>query len=154
MQGLAVIKYQVLERCVKDRTRGGRASYLLHTSSLDTYPAGTPKLTTSKSREKQPIGPPRGGVKDGPARTDITVTNYMEQRQCRTHRATAGEQHHTHTARKNPHREVCTETPSQVAKVQRPGSMEELRRENMHHPPELPQGQRNLQTKPPRPYHP
>ena len=64
---------------VKDRTRGGRASYLLHTSSSETYPAWTPKLTTSKLKEKQPIGPPRGGMKDGPARTDITVTNYTER---------------------------------------------------------------------------
>lgn len=40
---------------------------------------GTPKLTTSTNKERQPEGPPRGGMEDGPNRTDNTeLTN--EQR--------------------------------------------------------------------------
>lgn len=33
---------------------------------------GTPKLTTSTNKERQPEGPPRGGMEDGPNRTDNT----------------------------------------------------------------------------------
>ncbi|KAF4118314.1 hypothetical protein G5714_000365 [Onychostoma macrolepis] len=34
-----------------------------------------PKLTTKKKQRKQPEGPPRGGMKEGPTRTDHTVTD-------------------------------------------------------------------------------
>lgn len=37
------------------------------------------KTTCIRIRRKQPRGPPRGGMEDGPTRTDNTATNHMER---------------------------------------------------------------------------
>lgn len=39
----------------------------------------TPKLTTSNKRCKDPIGPPRDGVKDGPTRMDYIAMDHIER---------------------------------------------------------------------------
>ncbi len=45
------------------------------TLSLSLPRGRHPKLTTKKKQRKQHEGPPRGGMKEGPTRTDHTVTN-------------------------------------------------------------------------------
>ncbi|KAJ8375377.1 hypothetical protein SKAU_G00059570 [Synaphobranchus kaupii] len=53
-------------------TRSGWARYPLHTTIKSALTTWTPKLTTSTIQRKQPGGPPRGGMEDGPNRTDNT----------------------------------------------------------------------------------
>ncbi len=71
---------------VKDQlpsTKDGRSVWkqgrLPGVGGLVTLPtgliAGQPNKTTSMRRKKQPSSPPRGGMEEGPIRTDLTDTN-------------------------------------------------------------------------------
>ncbi|XP_038130124.1 uncharacterized protein LOC119776004 [Cyprinodon tularosa] len=59
----------------KDRTGSGR----LVTQPTGLSPERHPTLTTKNKKKQQPVGPPRGGMKDGPNRMDYMVTTAMEK---------------------------------------------------------------------------
>lgn len=58
----------------KDRTGGGQLVTQPTSLSLERHPTST----TKTDKKQQPKGPPRGGLKDGPNRTDYTATTATE----------------------------------------------------------------------------